>query len=72
MENNDILARFHELNYYEVLGTNPDRGSTFRVERGASGHRGETWGDRATQSAKRMVCRYDILRRTAFCEDESI
>ena len=63
MENNDILARFHEINYQDSLRNSSANGSILREE-GSRINRQELG---ATASAKKRVCQYNLFRRTSLC-----
>ncbi len=67
MENSDILARFHELNYQENLSNLSRSGVEGPVSHQTSRLRAKTidW-------AKRDVCRIGLLRRSALCDDETV
>jgi hypothetical protein len=70
MDNNDILVRFHELHYQEQLKQSLRREDLLSVQMTIEPQRGLV--ARAVDTTRRAVCRYDLLRQTALCEDVTV
>jgi hypothetical protein len=72
MENNDILVRFHTMNYEERVQETLHQDHYRNAKVTPASEQVDSTLDKAVKVARQAICRIEPFQRTTICEDPDI